>query len=738
MADLIGQYLGRYHILEQIGQGGMATVYRALDTRLDRDVAVKMIRKSAFSAEMLERVLARFEREAKSLARMSHPNILKVHDYGEHDGSPYLVLEYLPGGTLKQRLGQPIGWAETLRLLLPVARGLAYAHGRGIIHRDVKPANILITESGEPMLTDFGIAKLLETEDGQTLTGSGVGIGTPEYMAPEQGMGHGVDARVDIYSLGIVLYEMITGRKPYTADTPMAVVLKQMTDPLPRPRDAVPDLPENIERLLIRSLAKKPEDRFASMDDMASAMQSCLDELPTAEFKRLGKSLPVQEELATVEEQPSGDSTIDQIDPLPPTVPATPPASRPPAPPAQPVWIWAGLGALLLVLAAAGGWWLFAAQGGTDGQAQPADSPTDSPSSSSAVTSTPITLWVAYDPQSAEMSALQQNVDQVSGQLGQPIQVTQVPFDQIFDQYRSQVSAGGGPDLLLVPNDQLGDFARAGLFAPIDISLIGYDRLAVAGMQVDGQLYGIPESFKSLSLYYNREVIVVPPSTTDELQQMMSAGARIGISLGCYHHFWAFGAFGGRIFDENMQVVADQGGVAEAMTYLAGLKRISDANGWTINSEQGLTDFLNGRLDAVIAGNWALGEMRDAYGDSLGVTALPTGPEGAASPLLGVEGFYLNPNSPSPDQAIQVAMYLTNQSSQKVMMDQAGHVPVTQVPIDEPLMQDLLASFQTATVRPQDEALGLYWTNFCDTESVLSGGIGAQTWVQQATENANR
>lgn len=735
MTDLIGQYLGRYHILEQIGQGGMATVYRAFDTRLDRDVAVKMIRKSAFSAEMLERVLARFEREAKALARLSHPNILKVHDFGEHDGSPYLVMEFMPGGTLKQRLGQPVAWGETLRLLLPVARGLAYAHGRGIVHRDVKPANILITESGEPMLTDFGIAKLLENEEGQTLTGSGVGIGTPEYMAPEQGMGvKGVDGRVDIYSLGIVLYEMITGRKPYTADTPMAVVLKQMTDPLPRPRESVPDLPESIERLLIRSLAKKPEDRFASMDDMAAAMQSCLDELPTAEFTGLGKTLPTQDDMVTVEETPTSDSTFDQVAGSLPVLPVVPPQRS-----NRPIRVWAGLGIVLLALAGLAGWWFFSSSGGDD-LALPLPSPTDpAVAASSQAPVSEITVWVAYNPTSAEMNALQQNIERVAGQLGYPIQVVHVPFDQIFNRYRTEVTAGAGPDLLLAPNDNLGELARVGVFAPIDTPLIGYDGLAIQGMKVDGQLYGIPESIKGLSLYYNRDVIVSPPTTTDELQRMMSAGARIGISLGCYHHYWAYGAFGGRIFDENMQVVADQGGVADAMAYLSGLKRVSDANGWSTSPEQGLQDFLDGDLDAVIAGNWSLGEMRAAYGDSLGVTALPIGPGGAGSPLIGMDGFYLNPNSPSPQQAIQVAMYLTNQASQEVMLEQAGHIPVNLDSIDnQPLLLDLFTSLQNGLVRPQSEELNLYWTYFCDTEAVLSGTVAAQTWVQQATDNANR
>ncbi len=276
MPNLIGQSLGRYHILEQLGEGGMATVYKAYDTRLETEVAVKVIRTDVLPQNALERTLKRFEREAKSLARLTHPNIVKVMDYGDHDGAPYLVLVYLPGGTLKKRMGQSMPWQEAVRLLIPVANALDYAHEQKVVHRDVKPANILLTGRGQPMLTDFGIAKILEMEDGHTLTGTGMGIGTPEYMSPEQGVGREVDGRTDIYSMGIILYELITGRKPYTADTPMAVVVKHMTDPLPRPSQFVPDLPEAVEKVLIKSLAKDPKDRYPNADAFVTAMEALL------------------------------------------------------------------------------------------------------------------------------------------------------------------------------------------------------------------------------------------------------------------------------------------------------------------------------------------------------------------------------------------------------------------------------------------------------------------------------
>lgn len=275
MPNLTGQSFGRYHILEQLGEGGMATVYKAYDTRLETDVAVKVIRTENLTLGTMDQALIRFEREAKALARLTHPNIVKVTDYGEYEGRPYLVMEYLPSGTLKKKLGQCTPWQDALRLLLPIAHALDFAHRQGMIHRDVKPSNILITADGQPMLTDFGIAKILDVHENTELTGTGVGIGTPEYMAPEQWTGNS-STKSDQYALGVVLYEILTGRKPYPTDTPAAILLKQVNEPLPSPREFVKELPERVEKLLLKTLAKDPADRYENMADFANAVESVL------------------------------------------------------------------------------------------------------------------------------------------------------------------------------------------------------------------------------------------------------------------------------------------------------------------------------------------------------------------------------------------------------------------------------------------------------------------------------
>jgi serine/threonine protein kinase len=271
MNNLNGQYLGRYHIIEPLGQGGMASVYKAYDTTLERYIAIKIIRTDVSGTDD-SGFLLRFRREARALAQLDHPYILKVLDYGEQEGIPYLVMPFEPGGTLKEKMGHPIPYQEAAAILAPVARALEYAHQLNIIHRDVKPANILMSHSGTPLLSDFGIAKILESGDATQLTATGVGIGTPDYMAPEQWMGNS-SPQTDIYSLGVVFYEMVTGRRPFTADTPAAVLIKHLQDPLPRPRSFIADLPDDVEQVLFKALAKNAGDRFQKMGMFAEALE---------------------------------------------------------------------------------------------------------------------------------------------------------------------------------------------------------------------------------------------------------------------------------------------------------------------------------------------------------------------------------------------------------------------------------------------------------------------------------
>ena len=322
MPDLTGQSIGRYHIIAPLGEGGMAVVYKAFDTRLECEVAIKFIRKENVLPNQLEKMTARFEREAKRMAKFLHPNIIKVMDYGEYEGFPYLVMPYLPGGTLKEMLkarrGKPMPYQEAVHILLPLARALEYAHELDTIHRDVKPANILLTDKGFPMLTDFGVAKILDLDEGQTLTGTGVGVGTPKYMAPEQWQNH-VSPQTDVYALGVVFYEMVTGRVPYDAETPAGVLTKQLTESLPRPRQFVPELPEEVEKVIFKALAKDAQQRYADMASFAQALERLAAHTPQIDAQRALTPAPlpqaVEGKKTVAQSQPQvGDGNLTTIE----------------------------------------------------------------------------------------------------------------------------------------------------------------------------------------------------------------------------------------------------------------------------------------------------------------------------------------------------------------------------------------------------------------------------------------
>ena len=260
--DLDGATIGQYHILEQVGKGGMATVYKAYQSALDRHVAVKVLTPSLAGDEDF---IARFEREARAVARLRHRNILTIFDYGRQGDMFYLVTEYVGGGTLRERLGWPQDLVYVVNVISQVGDALAYAHSQGVIHRDVKPGNILMAEEDWPLLSDFGLAKMLE--DSLQLTTSGASVGTPQYMSPEQAQGLAVDRRSDIYSLGVVLYEAVTGRPPFGTDSPMAVLLRHINEPLTPPHALRSDLPKEIDRVILKALAKSPADRYQRMEE---------------------------------------------------------------------------------------------------------------------------------------------------------------------------------------------------------------------------------------------------------------------------------------------------------------------------------------------------------------------------------------------------------------------------------------------------------------------------------------
>jgi len=284
--------ISRYEIKAEIGRGGMATVYRAYDPRFKREVAIKVL-PSQFLHDPTFR--ARFEREAMTIAAIEHPGIVPVYDYGEENGQPYLVMRYVQGGSLSDILKKgPLTFREAAHIVSQLAPALDEMHSRGIIHRDLKPGNILFDHYGNACISDFGIARL--TEATTTLTGDAI-IGTPSYMSPEQARGDtDIDGRSDIYALGAILFEMLTGKQPYQATTPMGIVMKHITDPIPRILEYRADLPPSTENVITRAMAKKRDDRFHTARDLAAAQEAIVLQLSsrqTAETK-LEKISPLE------------------------------------------------------------------------------------------------------------------------------------------------------------------------------------------------------------------------------------------------------------------------------------------------------------------------------------------------------------------------------------------------------------------------------------------------------------
>ncbi len=275
MSFNVGDNVGPYKIIEQLGQGGMATVYKAYHASLDRYVAVKALH-AAFGEDAT--FSARFQREARVVAKLEHPNIVPVYDYAEHEKRPYLIMKYIEGDTLKARLNKaPLTAQEIEKVVDSIGSALAYAHKQGILHRDIKPSNVLVANDGVIYLADFGLARIAQS--GESTLSSDMIMGTPQYISPEQAMGKKeLDNGTDIYSFAVMLYEMVVGQVPFSADTPFSIIHDHIYTPLPLPQSINPKVPEPVQRVLLKALAKERADRYETVDGLVAAFKSAWNE----------------------------------------------------------------------------------------------------------------------------------------------------------------------------------------------------------------------------------------------------------------------------------------------------------------------------------------------------------------------------------------------------------------------------------------------------------------------------
>ena len=344
----VGENVGPYRVLEQLGQGGMATVFKAYHASLDRYVAIKALH-PAFNQDVTFE--ARFQREARVVAKLEHPNIVPVYDYAEYEKRPYLVMKFIEGDTLKAKLDKgPLSSEEISKIVDAVGAALSYAHRQGVLHRDIKPSNVLVAKDGQMYLADFGLARIAQS--GESTLSSDMIMGTPQYISPEQAMGKkDLDERTDLYSFGVMLYEMVVGQVPFNADTPFSVIHDHIYSPLPLPHKVNENVPESVERVLLKTLAKEREHRYETVSKMVTAFKGAWAEAGVpmqGTFIKISQSMKAPEKTAERSEpihtlvEPEPAKTAAQVD----ATLAGPESNRTPTSSAL---LWAGAGVIVIL-----------------------------------------------------------------------------------------------------------------------------------------------------------------------------------------------------------------------------------------------------------------------------------------------------------------------------------------------------------------------------------------------------
>lgn len=322
------------------------------------------------------------------------------------------------------------------------------------------------------------------------------------------------------------------------------------------------------------------------------------------------------------------------------------------------------------------------------------------------------------------------------------LEVLDVPFDQLFNKFKTEAAAGGGPDLFIAPNDSLGDLVRAKLLLDVTSKLSGKLEnalpVSVDGSKVDGKLYAVPESLKAVAMFYNKATVKEVPKTTDDLLKLAKAGTKIGFNNNPYHQYGFFGGFGGKLLDPSGKAIADQGGFAEAVQWMKDMKAAGVQ--FFTDGEKFNQAFQTKQLDIVVEGPWKTADFKKALAADLGVAPIPAGPKGPATPLTGVDGWYINANTKNADNAVNFALYMTSPKVEQIFVDQAGHIPADKtLKISDPITQEFAKAVATGFPRPQVPELSAYWENFGNALSLaIDKGEDAKKVVADATAAMNK
>jgi arabinogalactan oligomer / maltooligosaccharide transport system substrate-binding protein len=380
--------------------------------------------------------------------------------------------------------------------------------------------------------------------------------------------------------------------------------------------------------------------------------------------------------------------------------------------------------------------------------AEPTATTAAAPAEATATTAAPaaaaaeITLWHGYHTGGSEEATLTKLVDQyMKDHPTVKVNVLAIPFDQIFNKYETETAAGGGPDLYTAPNDSLGNEVRASVVAPIDDlvkgKLDGYTQAGINGVTVDGKMYAVPGIAKAVALYYNKSTIPTPPATTDDLMNLVKSGKKLVLNQNAYHNYGFFGAFGGKLMDDTGKCIADQGGFADAMQYLLDLK----AAGAMFETDGGKADttFRQGQADMIVNGPWVLGDYKKDLGDKLGVVPMPAGPKGPATPLAGIDGWYINPNSKNQQAAVDLGLYLFGKDGLTEYANVAGDPAArTDVTPSDPLVKSFADAAASGFPRPQSAEFGNFWGPFGDmVTAVIEGQATPADAVATACQKMN-